>query len=510
MNAKHSHCMNKVRIILLAFLLAGCVASMSAQTFENVQKRNPWNLSRNVAGTLKDSISTSYAELYGKYSEGGFRDTWQARRQCSAGALTSSIRHLERISLNGSFSFDQTEGYDMCGSMFINPGYFPIDVLEFTPGRKVLQTYSLDGGIAYEINDIWAIGAAMDFRSANIAKRKDLRHTNWKLDMNIRPGFTVNFGHTTIGATAIFNKSSETIDAKQIGTAASSYYAFFDKGLMFGTEQVWTGSGVHLDEDGVKGLPVTEYSYGAAAQMQYKGFFADLEYMHTEGKVGEKDYIWFNYSGPGLAADLQYKINAGRAEHRIGFHLDRKVQHMNENVLEKISENGVTTVVNHGHNRIYSREIWGLSPEYDLITSLVEFHAAFNIDCENGLASQIYPYIHVRSLMNLSADISALFHIGRFDLGVRAGYGKGSLKEMERLASEDNAADSAPYRLEGWYERQMEYRTAPRINTRLSLRYNLTKRFYSEISGDWAHGFGLKFLSGPDRFGAVAKVGYNF
>lgn len=502
--------MNKSRLILLVFLLASCVASMSAQTFESVQKRNPWNLSRNAAGTLKDSVSTSYAELYGKYSEGGFRDTWQASRQWSAGARTSSIRHLERISLTGSFSFDQTEGYDMCGSMFINPGYFPVDVLEFTPGRKVLQTYSLYGGIAYEVNDIWAIGAAMDFRSANLAKRKDLRHTNWKLDMNIRPGFTASLGNFTIGAAAIFNKSSETIDAKQIGTAASSYYAFFDKGLMFGTEQVWTGSGVHLDVDGVNGLPVTEYSYGAAAQMQYKGFFADVEYLHTGGKVGEKEYIWFNYSGPGFAADLQYRMNARNAEHRIGLRWNWKVQHMNENVLEKISENGVTTVINHGHNRIYSREIWGLTPEYDIITRLMEFHAGFNIGCENGLASQIYPYIHIRSLMNLSADISALFHIGRFDLGVGAGYGKGSLKEEERLASEDNAADSAPYRHEGWYERQMEYRTAPRLNARLSLRYNFKKRLYSEISGDWVHGFDLTCLTSPDRFGTVVKVGYAF
>lgn len=135
MNEKNSHCMNKVRLILLLCLLS-CSAAVLAQT--------------NVALVRLDSLSRSYAEVYGRYEEGEFRDTWQAPRMWSAGAATGSVRHFDRMSLTGSFSFDQTEGYGMCGSMFIKPGYFPIDVLEFTPGRKTLQTYAFDGGIAYD------------------------------------------------------------------------------------------------------------------------------------------------------------------------------------------------------------------------------------------------------------------------------------------------------------------------------------------------------------------------
>lgn len=491
-------------------IMLGLGAALSAQTFHQVERRNPWNSSRNVAGILKDSLSRSYAEIYGNYGSGEFRDTWQAPRQWSAGAVTRSLKHLEKVSLTGSFSFDQIEGYDMCGSMFIEPGYFPVDVLEFTPGRKTLQTYSFDGGLAYEVNDRWAIGAKIDFASSNLAKRKDLRHSNWRLDMTVAPGFTTYIGDVAVGLAALFNKTSETVDAEQIGTSESSYYAFFDKSLMYGVEQVWTGSGVHLNESGVNGLPVRELSYGGALQMQYKDLYLDVEYLFTDGAVGEKEYIWFDYAGQNVAAAVKYTLRRPSSEHHFSMHGDWKMQDVDENVLEKVSGNGVTIVIDHGANRIYSREIWSLSPKYEYVSKMLEATASVDVDCENGLASQIYPYVNMRSLMNVSAEVSALFHLGRWDLGARLGYAEGNVYETESLVSDKDTALTAPYRLQDWYDRHIEYLTAPRIGAGMSVRFNFHKGMYVEAAGDWMHGFGIRYLSGADRFGASLKVGYTF
>ena len=69
--------MNKVRYIsALCLLLCGIAAS--AQTYEKVLSDNFWNASYNVAGARQDTISRSYAELYGEYFGGEFRDTWEA------------------------------------------------------------------------------------------------------------------------------------------------------------------------------------------------------------------------------------------------------------------------------------------------------------------------------------------------------------------------------------------------------------------------------------------------
>ena len=138
--------MNRIRLIWTLCLLM-CSMAVSAQTYERVLRNNLWNDSHNVTGVRQDSVSRSYAELAGTYEGGEFKDTWQASQGWSTGAATASIRHMENMTLKGSFSFTQTEGYDMCGSMFIKPGYYPVDVLEFTPGRKALQTYAFDGGI---------------------------------------------------------------------------------------------------------------------------------------------------------------------------------------------------------------------------------------------------------------------------------------------------------------------------------------------------------------------------
>ena len=144
--------MNRFVYILTAILTLCGQMALYAQTYDQVLGRNLWNRSANVTGIRQDSLSRSYAELTGGFESGGFKESWQADKSWTLGARTESIRHFEKISFKGGFSFTQWEGYGMCGSMFTDPGYYPIDVLEFTPGRKTLQTYALDGGLSYDLN----------------------------------------------------------------------------------------------------------------------------------------------------------------------------------------------------------------------------------------------------------------------------------------------------------------------------------------------------------------------
>ena len=62
--------------------------------------------------------------------------------------------------------------------------------------------------------------------------------------------------HYAIGFSYIFSKNSESVSAEEIGTAATPYYAFLDKGLMYGAYEAWSGSGVHLSESGINGFPI--------------------------------------------------------------------------------------------------------------------------------------------------------------------------------------------------------------------------------------------------------------
>ena len=501
--------MNKVRLISILCLLL-CGMTLSAQTYEEVLRDNFWNASGNITGMRQSKLSGSYAELFAGYDAGGFRDTWQAAQSWNAGAVTASIQHLDKMSLKGSFSFTQTEGYGMCGSMFIKPGYYPVDILEFTPGRKTLQTYAFDGGLAYDLSASWRIGAMMDFESANLAKRKDLRHSNWRLDMTVAPGFMYHDGAFAIGANYLFRKTSETVEAEQIGISESSYYAFLDKGLMYGVYSVWTGSGLHLDEAGVKAFPVNEFSNGAAVQMQYEDLFAEVEYIRTSGRIGEKEYIWFRFPGNEVSVRAGYKHFAWDRVHYARMNFNWQGRQLHESVLEKVSVGGVSTVIDHGQNMISTESSWTLNPEYEYVSQKVEVLASAYMAGQKKVVSQMYPYVAAQSLLTYRADVKVTGHFGMFSLSAGAGYSAGSVREDNWMTGNDTGVQTSPYRLQEWYDRHMDYMTAHRLNTGLTLRCSFEEGIYIEVSGAWTHAFSLKHIAAPNRFGTTLKLGYNF
>ena len=314
------------------------------------------------------------------------------------------------------------------------------------------------------------------------------------------------------GLLRVFRKVAETIDAQQVGTAESSYYAFLDKGLMYGVRQVWTGSGVHLQESGsgVNGLPLREYSYGGAFQMQYNGLYADFEMLGTGGSAGEKEYIWFEFPGMTMTSQLRYRWGDGPRKHNIRLRFDWKRQGMDESVLEKVSENGVTTVLNHGSNRILSKSSWRIAPEYEMLHEVMDMKAGMDFGMHEGVASQVYPYVHTQSLKDLEVYAGFVFHYGRFDLGAKGTYGTGWLSESERMTSSESGVQSVPFRLQDWYDRQMEYRTASRFRAEIMLRYTFLKGLYLEADLVSTEAYRLKHIDDPQRFAATLRFGYNF
>ncbi len=480
--------------------------------YERVFRDNLWNSSRNITGVRQDSISRSFAEAYGRFKSGDFHDVGDAAKEWGAGAVTSSIRHLERISFAGSFSFDQTEMYDACGSMFIKPGSYPVDVLEFTPGHKTLQTYAFNGGVSYDVADGWRIGAKMDFESANIAKRKDLRHTNKRLEMTVAPGFMFHRGKFAVGASYIFEKTSETIEAEQVGTSESSYWAFLDKGMIYGVHSVWTGSGIHLKDNGVNGFPVNDFSNGIALQMQYGTLFAEIEYLDTRGRIGEKEYIWFTFPGNKVGAVLGCVLYDSAARHNLSLRFRRDGLEMDENILEQITENGVNTVLNHGSNRILSREKWSLSPEYEVVLPMLEMRFGAGLEWMNSVSSQMYPYVYGQSMFTYGAGAELIFHMERFDIRVAAAVKGGKVEEDSKLVSEDSGVMEEPFRLQEWYQQSIDYQTAPKLDTFGALRYKFRNGMYLEGSVNILNKGKFHDLTGEfhDRTELKLKLGYNF
>lgn len=500
-------------MILAAVMVFFSAVSFAQQRpYDRAAENNLWLLGDNIAGLRQDKSSNiSYAELYGGTEAGGFRATNDAPSLWRAGAEARTIKHVDRFSMIGGFSFEQASGRDMCGSMFIQPGFYPLDVLEFTPGRKSLQTYAFDGGVSVDLADGWRLGARMDFKSANYSKRKDLRHTNYRLDMKVAPGLTYTSGNLTFGLNYIFAKNSEYTDAEQIGTGESSYYAFLDKGLMFGKYEVWTGSGVHLDEDGVRGLPLREIFNGVGVQFSSSDrFYIDFEYLRGAGSAGEKQIFWYRFPSDEFSLGIGENFSSGGTVYHLSEKFSVRRQKNYETVLEKVTENGVTIPVEYGQNRIFARQITEGDIKLRVLRPGFEFFFEYLGKSTEAMASQVYPYVTDCTLNVSRFDFGQTFHAGKWDIELTEAIGFGSRVENGRLVDESHSTVSVPYRLEDWYMKSVEFETAFRIAGGLSVRRNFVHGIYLQAEASAVKAFGIELLDGNVRGSADLRLGWTF
>ncbi len=501
-----------VKILVFSLLLLGGGLLSSAREYEKAVHANLWNSSLNIAGIRMDSVSISTARLFGTYEAGDFRDTYMAESSWSAGAGAKTISHLGRFSMNGEFSFENFSGLNMTGSMSSRPGYYPVDMLEFTPGRKTMQTYHIRGGISIDLNDTFMLGAGLDYTARNYTKRKDLRHTTWFMDMSAGVGLIAKIGDggTAVGISYLYNKSSENIKAEELGISSSSYYAFHDKGMMFGIYDIWTGGGTHLKEGGISGFPTMEQRHGAALQLARKGLLLEVSYIYGMGSSGEKDIRWYRF--PSHQAELKagYKFRKEAVGHFLHLDVSYKSLSNHENVIVKETEGGITNNIIYGDKRIYARRSLQGAAAYEAVAEWWALWSRLEVENEGRMSSMIYPYLYQDHIFVGRAQAGAMVRLGDFDLKADFMYSQGFSGIQGGKVRDDIHVDREPEQLSGWYELSMDYRTAARLHSGLALRYNFFRGLYVEAEGRLIKAFWPKFIEGDRRFCGIFSFGYTF
>ena len=502
------------RLVLTAAALALlCCPEAFGQRYERIVERNLWNSTSNVCGVRTDSVSVSQAQIYGKYTGGDFRDLSDAPTLWNAGAFAETVSHFRKVSMTGKFSFDNEEAYNVCGSMLSDRSSFPIDIYEFTPGRKTRQTYVVEGGLATELSPSVLLGGKIDYLSSNRAKRKDLRSTVYLMDLKVTPSLLFRLGsRASIGLSYSYHRVSQSLSAEELGISSESYYAFLDKGLMYGSYDVWTGGGIHLNEAGVSGFPLRQNIHGLALQFSCGNFVAELSGKLGSGKAGEKDVRWFGFGNDGLSMFLGWKKGPHIAKLKLS--ADRNVSR--EDIIDRVTENGVTTTVNYGSRDIGSRTLWSAAPEYRYLSEILDLHAGLSLDCLNEASTLVFPYIAKLTQVTATAYASGLYNIHGFDIGLGLSYRQGKWRDSLDNSDSSVSVSSAPKRLDDldvqglWYAAAREFETAGRLGLDVSLRYNFRFGLFLGASADYLHGFSLKILPGADRVTAALNVGYVF
>ena len=513
--------MKAIRSLCAISLLLAAAGSLAAQD-------NPWKDGDNITGIRvgKAPARQSSALLFGKVEEGGFRPAYEASSYWKTGIRANTEVHEGKLSMAGSFAFSQKEGKDMMRSMFVHPGLYPFDLIEFTPGPKTLQTYTFDGGAAWEFSPRWTLGGKVLFEADNYSKRKDLRHTNYYQDITVLPALKYRFGPDEsihVGLNGCYRSKSESVKGEQLGASGETYEAFLDKGMMYGTRQVWDGDGVHLTSLGVDRFPVREQTWGAAVQASVaEDVYGEFSYTRSSGEVGEKGYVWMRFPGEQVVARLTYR-NADREHFTdiVRLELKSNLQYLDEFVVDRQNEGGVMTPVSYTDDpkELSRRHTRGVTFRYDLygkgsLKWLPHLQASVNRTWITEKATPVYPYTDSLGVDIYTCAVSADFLAGRFLLGIGLNY-MGGKADQPGLRSIDPAVpEEKPYRLEGDWVRRMEYMTADRLGTTLSVRYPFSlgsvKGLFVGAEASWIQGFGVELLPGSNRKSATLQCGIKF
>ena len=501
-----------IHIALTTLCMAAAVQTAVAQQYDAAVRRNPWNEGVNRAGLREDSISMSYAEVQFLKADGGMTDHSVSDDSWRAGVVTESMRHFGKISFAGRFAYDYQDGRNMCGSMFIHPGIYPVDIYEFTPGRKILENYAFTGGLSADLGREWRGGLHVDFAADNYAKRKDLRHKNTRLDFEAAPSVQWHRGGWRLGAAYIFSKNSERIEADEIGSTPDSYEAFFDKGLFYGERALWDSNSIHLDENGIDAFPIHETTHGAAVQLQWRMLYGEAEYRRSAGETGEKGVTWHSFGGDAVRGKIAASFgSAGGSMHFIRAYAEWSRRDNAESILVRETTGGVTNTEILGSVPIYAERQMALRLEYEWMRagSGVRAGADWNRRmCQSSLA---YPQLREQQSGWWNLWVDGRWASRHVELSAGAWVRRGSLDESERTTTTAAASQTAyPSRLTEYAAWNAEYLTALRAGAKLGVRVNIVRGIYCEVSARYEHGFRLTAVPQPNRVEYMAAVGWRW
>ena len=505
---------------------------------------SPWVRSSNPAGitmTGRDRLSTVRAEIEKK--NGGLMDLHESR-DCFRPSLeaASFMRISDRITFYGRMDYSYFKGKDMGGQILMDPYYNPINFLESvdtTTGTKTLEEYTLEGAMAYSLNDRLTLAGKVSYQSADYAKRKDPRSYNQWMDLDASVGarYSLADGKTTFGLNLNYIKTIETVAEKLFGTIDRQYYCFVDYGASFGKVEVIDGDNGYLSVTNER--PMFNQFFGGSAQAEFKAggvsAFVDLGAAYRKGYFGKKasgSVRFCDFDG------MRYNLNA-RISFRTGKYLNRidgswnMMTSLNKENSYRVSTNpGQNPEIQYfGSQEIGNKTVGRIKARYS-IEKQTDGSAdifkptpwAASVGFERFFMNQTatsYPFYRKQRLaqntVNAVAVKNFIMRSNFLSLTLGANYSFAG----DNLKNEDGQYSSAtgnPRTNETYLNRNFEYFDASSVGGDVSARYTLVrkteKRRYSvfvDLSDSYRRlTSDPEYLTGNYRNTIILTIGCNF
>ena len=539
-----SRILSLIGLFILSTLPAWSQTDEWKDEYSRFTDLSPWVRSSNPAGTATlpvGKISTVRAELEKK--DGGLTDLHESR-DCFRPNLeaASYIKVSDRITFYGRMDYSYFKGKDMGGQILMDPYYNPINFLESvdtTTGTKTLEEYTLEGAMAYSLNDRLTLAGKVSFQSADYAKRKDPRSYNQWMDLDASVGarYSLADGKATFGLGLNYVKTIETVAEKLFGTIDRQYYCFVDYGASFGKVEVIDGDNGYLSVSNER--PMFNQFFGGSAQAGFKvggvDAFLDLGAAYRKGYFGKKasgSVRFCDFDGMRYTLDTRISFRTGKLLNRIDGNWNMMTSLNKENSYRVSTNPGQNPEIQYfGSQEVGDKTVGRIKARYS-IEKQVDGAAdifkpapwAVSIGFERFFMNQTatsYPFYRKQRLAQNTVNAVAVKNFimrGNFlslTLGANYSFAGDNLKNEDGQYS---SASGNPRTNETYLNRNFEYFDASSTGGDASIRYTLVrktgKRHYSvfvDLSDSYRRlTSDPEYLTGNYRNTIILTIGCNF
>ncbi len=391
----------------------------------HIKNSEAWLTSENAVGLKELCINkVSMAEISFHKGNGDFVNYHQSNNHYTVGANIESFYRLNpKIVLFGKIRYDHFKGKNMSGSAFMNPEEAPFDIVEYdnsTQGNKKRENYNLIGAVSAEVYKGIVLGGKIDFKAANYAKDKDLRHKNTLSDMKVTVGLSYKINRFfDLGANYYYRRRNEGLTFNTYGTTEKLYMSLISYGAFYGRNEAFEGTEGYTAKN--KTTPLFDEYHGGAIQLKIDfnsklDFFNELSYKKRDGYYGKEStstpiYSQHNSTVWGYTGKLNY--HQKKNLHSLDIHLDHEKLENSENiyVIEKPQGEATNIITYYDPLKVGDKEIFNATVEYTASLGIEELNPTWVL--KGGLhyfsrkqTASIYPFYREQTLHQTAFNLS--------------------------------------------------------------------------------------------------------
>lgn len=264
--------------------------------FQFVRQSEAWLQVNNAAGLRYTPVDTiSEVRFSGTFGKGSFVNYNQSDQSYTYGAQAESYFRLnKKVVLFGNISYTNFTGKNMGASAWIAPDFAPFDLVEYTDttrGEKSMESYQLAGATAIDLTKKLSFGGKVEYQSANYVKKKDLRHLNMLMDLNLSLGVLYQLGsRAEVGLNYNYRKRVEETNFDTYGNTDRTYSTLISWGTFWGKVEGFGTDGFTGKDDN---NPLVDKTNGLSLQLNLHinprlRYFNEFTYNQRKGYFGVK------------------------------------------------------------------------------------------------------------------------------------------------------------------------------------------------------------------------------